>query len=768
MIHVRRLLCAASLIALSGLAGSASAQAQRPKVILLGFDGVSADRCEKLMTDGHLPNLVALGRAGGYARLTPSNPAQSPVSWATIETGVNPGVHGIFDFLRRKPNRKRDGIEVSIGLGEEIDPPTPVLDWYVRAGLVGAAGAVGGAAGIGVVFALWAGERRKRRPKGLLQGTATGAAALFACAMHLVLAWVPTEMKFARNLRSGDAIWSRLDKAGVRAIALEAPLSFPADEMHEGCCQSGLGTPDLAMTWGTYSLWTDDAAGSTRTEMGGLTFFVEPGATSFDLVLHGPKNPLADKARVGAALDEAGVERNKRLAAWDWTEGRRRASETREELLGRAGSLCVKLAAQVDRGRSVRLTTPEQAQVTLVPGVWSDLVPVIFRVSPIVKVNGLVRFLLESAGGAPKADGTPWTPLSIFVSPVQMDPAHLTPNMQIASPMEFAPQLAEKNGAFETMGWPEMNNAVKDDTIADRAFLDHVSLVRTSRERRFLQQLARNDWDFLFGMFSEPDRVQHALYRHVDEKSPRHDAKVAAEFAGEIDQSYVEMDRFVGEVIRRAPPGTRIFVCSDHGFAPFRRGVNLNNFLMKIGKQVRTGPAGGKSMFDMQGLSLDWEHSPAYAIGLGNLYLNRVGREPLGCVKDEDAEKQLAEIEAALLALRDKDGAKVVHRVYRGKDLFHGPRAGDAPDLVIGFEWGYRVSWQNCLGSLDTDVITDNTFRWSGDHCSVDPELVQGVFFSSLPIETTSTPNVIDVAPTVLSLYGVTPPDADGRSLLVK
>jgi len=114
------------------------------------------------------------------------------------------------------------------------------------------------------------------------------------------------------------------------------------------------------------------------------------------------------------------------------------------------------------------------------------------------------------------------------------------------------------------------------------------------------------------------------------------------------------------------------------------------------------------------------------------------------------------------------NGEKVVRQVYRGKALYHGARAGDAPDLVVGFEWGYRVSWQSALGSVDDDVITDNKFRWSGDHCSVDPELVPGILFSSVPLDPAAKPGVADVAPSVLSLYGIASPDTDGKSFLAK
>jgi hypothetical protein len=482
--------------------------------------------------------------------------------------------------------------------------------------------------------------------------------------------------------------------------------------------------------------------------------------------------PATGEGAVRAARRAADVERFKREAARDWAPARRRASETAEALLRLADRATVRVAAEIEPGRAVHLTTPEGVRVTLAPGAWSELVPVVFHMTPIARVHALARFLLESAGAPRTASGDPWRPLRLFVAPVQFDPLEVPPNVKISSPVSFSGDLARANGEFETLGWPELTSPVKDDILEDRSFLAHIEILRRNREKRLHERLARDDWDCLFAMFSEPDRVQHALYRHIDEKSPRHDSAAAAEFGPEIDRSYTEMDRIVGETVAAVGPDTRVLVVSDHGFAPFRRGVNLNNFLCAHGLQVRSGDAGPQDLFSLQGgaqfTDVHWEETKAYSLGLGNLYLNLVGREPRGCVKPSDADAVLGEIERRLMELRDKDGAKVVRHVYRGRDLFHGDREKEAPDLVVGFEWGYRVSWQNCLGAVDDDVITDNRFRWSGDHCSVDPELVPGILFSSLPLDKAAAPNVVDVVPSLLSVFGLTEAGLDGRSFLAR
>src|SRR3954464_10298657 len=73
------------------------------KVIVLGFDGADAKYTEQWMNEGKLPNMAKLRAGGTFRPLRPTVPAQTPVSWSTFSTGIDPGRTGIFDFLRRDP-----------------------------------------------------------------------------------------------------------------------------------------------------------------------------------------------------------------------------------------------------------------------------------------------------------------------------------------------------------------------------------------------------------------------------------------------------------------------------------------------------------------------------------------------------------------------------------------------------------------------------------------------------------------------------------------
>src|ERR1700720_163238 len=109
----------AALTALLLLAAPAHAATAPGRVVILGFDGVDAHIVEEMLAKGQLPNLAALKSRGGYSPLTPTVPAQTPVSWATFSTGLDPGGHQIFDFLKRDPANRIPTFAVA----EEISVP---------------------------------------------------------------------------------------------------------------------------------------------------------------------------------------------------------------------------------------------------------------------------------------------------------------------------------------------------------------------------------------------------------------------------------------------------------------------------------------------------------------------------------------------------------------------------------------------------------------------------------------------------------------------
>ena len=79
-------------------------------------------------------------------------------------------------------------------------------------------------------------------------------------------------------------------------------------------------------------------------------------------------------------------------------------------------------------------------------------------------------------------------------------------------------------------------------------------------------------------------------------------------------------------------------------------------------------------------------------------------------------------------------GERVFAAVYRRDDIYKGEYLQNAPDLQVGFLDGYRVGWQDTLGTIRRAVIENNNKKWSGDHCATATEISHGVFFSNRKI----------------------------------
>jgi predicted AlkP superfamily phosphohydrolase/phosphomutase len=73
------------------------------RTLVLGFDAFDPSRFEHLSDAGVVPNLTRYADSGGYSRLAVATPPQTEVSWTSIATGLDPGGHGIFDFVHRDP-----------------------------------------------------------------------------------------------------------------------------------------------------------------------------------------------------------------------------------------------------------------------------------------------------------------------------------------------------------------------------------------------------------------------------------------------------------------------------------------------------------------------------------------------------------------------------------------------------------------------------------------------------------------------------------------
>ncbi|HDP94742.1 MAG TPA: nucleotide pyrophosphatase, partial [Candidatus Aminicenantes bacterium] len=202
---------------------------------------------------------------------------------------------------------------------------------------------------------------------------------------------------------------------------------------------------------------------------------------------------------------------------------------------------------------------------------------------------------------------------------------------------------------------------------------------------------------------------------------------------------------------------------SDHGFGPFNRGFHLNSWLHKEGYLVLKD---GKKESGKWFADVDWSRSRAYGQGLNGIFLNLKGREKQGIVvPGREAEALKREICKKLGSLTDpRSGSRVIRQAWPSEAIYRGPYLRNAPDVILGYEKGMRVSWESAVNTIGPELYADNTRWWSGDHAFTRDQ-VPGIFFSNRPIRE-SNPALLDIAPTVLSAMGVQPPAfMEGRDL---
>jgi predicted AlkP superfamily phosphohydrolase/phosphomutase len=384
----------------------------------------------------------------------------------------------------------------------------------------------------------------------------------------------------------------------------------------------------------------------------------------------------------------------------------------------------------------------------------SDWVTLTFKAAPGIKVSAKTRMMVTEIGEH----------FSLYLTPLNIDPEN--PAMPISHPSYYATYLAKRIGPFCTLGLAEDTWALNEGVIDDDAFLQQAYDIDREREQMFFVSLDKLRKGTLTCVFDGVDRIQHMFWRYFEEGHPAAHANGNGKAAhgDAIEKIYRHSDALIGKVLPKLRKDDLLLVVSDHGFSSFRRGVNLNAWLLAKGF-LALKPGGDGSAEWLR--DVDWSRTKAYAIGLTGLFLNLEGREAQGIVKPgAEAAQVKAEIMAGLAGM--KDGAKVaINEAFDTAKIYAGPYIQNAPDFIIGFNDGYRTSWDGATGVVSTPVFEDNVKAWSGDHC-IDPRLVPGVLFASRKIDR-ADPALVDVAPTILRVFGLDPPaHMDGKPLYEK
>lgn len=620
------------------------------RVIVLGLDGLDPQIVRALMDEGRAPNFSKLAAMGAFRKLGTTMPALSPVAWSTFITGQDPGSHTITDFIMRDPRTYQP------------------------------------------YFSIW-----ETRP----------AARTISLGDYQLAIGGPGIV----NKRVGIPFWTYLADAGIPSTVIKIPTNFPVEDTATRAV-SGMGTPDLADSFGQFNYYTSDPAEEYPGLTGGLVHRVEVRDGRADAKLQGPSNALRQDA----------------------------------------STLGVSFTVDVDPANPAVVVEIQGQRFLLQEGEYSEWVAVRFEMlSWLAGISGVCRFYLKQAHPH----------LQIYVTPINIDPA--SQSMPVTHPPEVGGEIASEIGPFWTKGLPSDTKALDYRILEDEGYVRQADLILEDRIRLFEHEWERFRDGFFFFYVSSTDQDTHMLWRNMDESHPMHGAS-DARFSGYIHHLYEEMDKLVGRVLPAADDGTLVLVCSDHGFAPFSRQFHLNSWLRREGYLAVRGHAESKESASVS--DIDWSKTAAYGIGFNGLYMNRVGREGQGLLSDGEAQRVANRIAGELEAIRDSEtGERPIHRVYRREEVYTGEFTPDAPELLVGYTPGYRSSSASVVGDSGREILNLNPWAWAGDH-SMAHELVPGCLFSSQPLRR-DDPRIADLPVTILEFFGIPKPfDMQGSTLL--
>ncbi|MFT7699808.1 MAG: hypothetical protein ACI8S7_001638, partial [Candidatus Krumholzibacteriia bacterium] len=365
-------------------------------------------------------------------------------------------------------------------------------------------------------------------------------------------------------LKRSKPFWKTCAEAGVETSILRVPITFPPDKF-AGRMLSAMCIPDLRGTQGTFSHYTEPGAFTAegRTTGGVRLELVPKGKDGFTCELIGPDNANGQ------------------------------------------GSMTVPISIKLDKSAKNATFELSGSKFTIGLDEYSEWISVSFGRGQ-AKAHGIC--LIRVTSFAPG--------FSFYVSPLHIDPRQ--PAMPISNPPHLSMALARLHGSYATLGLAEDTWALNERVIDEQAFLDQAYIIYEERCRQLFHAIDHQPEGVIAIVFDAMDRIQHMFFRYLDDDHPANRGKDTEIHKHAIRDLYEKGDKLVGEVMAKMGDRDELLVVSDHGFKPFKRGVNLNTWFRNHGYLYLKGdPAEGPltpvpdgERFEVP--EIDWARTRAY------------------------------------------------------------------------------------------------------------------------------------------------------------
>ena len=369
------------------------------------------------------------------------------------------------------------------------------------------------------------------------------------------------------------------------------------------------------------------------------------------------------------------------------------------------------------------------------------------QVWDVLGQRGMYSLLIGVPPGYPPKPLEGWR-VSCFLTPPSADtytyPADLA--------AEVEAELKGQDYLFDIPNFREQG----EDVVFQRLFQ------MTGRRFRVARRLvATKPWDFFMLVEMGTDRLHHVFWQHVDPKHPKY--VPGNRFETAFRDYYRFLDGEVGRLLEALPRDCVTIVMSDHGARRMAGGVCFNEWLAGQGYlRFDTEPDGPTPIAKAR---IDWPRTVAWGDGgyYGRLFLNVKGREPQGTIEPARYEEVRDELVERLESMPGPDGEPLGTKVYRPQDVYPEVR-GVAPDLLVYFG---DLEWRS-VGQVGTGQVFTYENDTGPDGANHDRAGVLAMAGApGQPAGRRTGLRLIDVGPTILSLYGLEAPEgAQGRSFL--
>jgi predicted AlkP superfamily phosphohydrolase/phosphomutase len=182
-------------------------------------------------------------------------------------------------------------------------------------------------------------------------------------------------------------------------------------------------------------------------------------------------------------------------------------------------------------------------------------------------------------------------------------------------------------------------------------------------------------WNIFMIVLTGTDRLGHFLLDAYENKNH--------EYHNEFLKFFSQIDEFIGDINSKLRENDSLIILSDHGMETIKTNVNVNTYLANEG-YLTLGDNPKKGYNNIQ------NGTKAFALEPGRIYINKAGKYPRGCVKKCDEDKLIEELIDLFTHLK-RNGEKVIKKVYRKEEIYHGAYVEDAPDLVLLPNSGYNL-----------------------------------------------------------------------------